>query len=347
MASCCSSDAERDEEKRRRRFDWLLFICGLICLGAGILFYFDPFELMAHSRVNVFARGIVELISKMWVGIAVGIVAIGILGQIPREVTSRLLGKGILRAIFLGIFLDLCSHGILLIGAKLYQRGASLGQTFAFLIASPWNSISLTFVLFGLIGIRWTLIFIFLSALVGLVTGIVVDRSIERGWVASNPNRINSIESLSFRDDIWGRLRQLHWKSGLLIRILKTGSLDSIMLIRWLLVGVIAAAALRTFVPQDVFGSWFGASLGGLALTMVATTLIEVCSEGGSPIAADLLSRAGAPGNAFAFLMGGVATDYTEMMVLREATSSWKLTLLLPLITLPQIILLAALLNSI
>ena len=62
-------------------------------------------------------------------------------------------------------------------------------------------------------------------------------------------------------------------------------------------------------------------------------------------IAADILSRAGAPGNSFAFLMGGVATDYTEIMILRDTTKSWRIALFLPLITLPQIILLGWLIN--
>ena len=47
----------------------------------------------------------------------------------------------------------------------------------------------------------------------------------------------------------------------------------------------------------------------GLLLTLAAPTVIEVCSVGSSPIAADLLNRAGAPGNAFTFLMAGAATD--------------------------------------
>jgi len=83
----------------------------------------------------------------------------------------------------------------------------------------------------------------------------------------------------------------------------------------------------------------------GLLLTLLAATVIEVCSEGSSPIAADLLTRAGAPGNAFTFLMAGAATDYTEIMVLRETTKSWKATFALPLLTTPQVLLIAWVLN--
>jgi uncharacterized membrane protein YraQ (UPF0718 family) len=105
------------------------------------------------------------------------------------------------------------------------------------------------------------------------------------------------------------------------------------------------AAAIRAFVPTDIFNQYFGPSLLGLLLTLAATTAIEVCSEGSSPIAADLLNRAGAPGNAFTFLMAGAATDYTEIMALRETTRSWKATFALPLITTPQVLAIAWLLN--
>jgi uncharacterized membrane protein YraQ (UPF0718 family) len=90
---------------------------------------------------------------------------------------------------------------------------------------------------------------------------------------------------------------------------------------------------------------FFGPSLLGLALTLIATTVIEVCSEGSAPIGAELINRAGAPGNGFVFLMAGVATDYTEMLVIREFTKSWKMTLLLPAITIPQILVLGWLMN--
>ena len=105
--------------------------------------------------------------------------------------------------------------------------------------------------------------------------------------------------------------------------------------------GILRATAAGVFL--DLCNH--GILMIGLLLTLVATTVIEVCSEGSSPIAADLLTRAAAPGNAFTFLMAGAATDYTELMALRETTKSWRLSLMLPLITVPQVILVGYLLN--
>jgi len=120
---------------------------------------------------------------------------------------------------------------------------------------------------------------------------------------------------------------------------------DSKMVLRWIFLGVLLAALLRTFVSPDAFHAYFGPTLAGLGLTVLVATILEVCSEGSAPIAADLMTRAAAPGNSFAFLMSGVATDYTEIMVIRQTTASWKVALALPLISVPQIVLIAWLMN--
>jgi len=124
------------------------------------------------------------------------------------------------------------------------------------------------------------------------------------------------------------------------------GIKDSRMVLRWLFFGLALTALIRAIFPPELFAAWFGPELLGLTLTLIAATVIEVCSEGSAPIAGDLLTRAQAPGNAFTFLMAGVATDYTEVMVVKETTRSWKIALFLPLLTVPQIVLLGWILNK-
>lgn len=128
--------------------------------------------------------------------------------------------------------------------------------------------------------------------------------------------------------------------------IVREGFAGSRVVIRWSLFGLVLAGLIRALLPEAAFATWFGATMGGLWLTLLATTVIEVCSEGSTPIAADLMNRAGAPGNSFTFLMAGVATDYTEVMSIRDTTKSWRIALFLPLITVPQIVLIGAVLNQ-
>jgi len=68
-----------------------------------------------------------------------------------------------------------------MVGMQLYRRGASLGQVMAFLIASPWNSLSLTIILVSLVGLSWTLLFVLLSLVIALISGRLFDMLGERG----------------------------------------------------------------------------------------------------------------------------------------------------------------------
>ena len=128
--------------------------------------------------------------------------------------------------------------------------------------------------------------------------------------------------------------------------VVKAGWADGRMIVRWIVFGTLIAALMKTFIPADLFAYWLGPSLIGLFVTLVVATIIEVCSEGSAPIAAQIMNSAGAPGNGFAFLMAGVSTDYTEILVVKEFSQSWKVALSLPLVTVPQIIFLALLMNA-
>ncbi len=338
--SCCEVPPRRDY------FLWTCLAIVAIAYPVGAVLRHDH-----ESIVGIFTGGIYELFNRMWWGLAIGVVFVGLLGRVPRELVMGLLGRdggvgGLFRATLAGVFLDLCSHGILAVGMKLYERGASVGQVMAFLLASPWNSLSLTLILFGLIGVGWTLLFILLSLVIGIVTGWIFDGLVRRGTLPANPWQ----DELGERQPLPVMLREfvssLRFSLTGSIGILREGFAGSRVVIRWALFGLILAGLIRALVPEDVFATWFGASLAGLWLTLLATTVIEVCSEGSTPIAADLMNRAGAPGNSFTFLMAGVATDYTEIMSIRDTTRSWKIALFLPLVTVPQVIVVGYILNN-
>lgn len=256
------------------------------------------------------------------------------------------MGGGIFRATAAGVMLDLCNHGILMVGSKLYERGASIGQVMAFLIASPWNSLSLTIVMIALIGIGWTLAFIVLSMLIAIVAGIIFDYLVDRKVLPANPSSSDLPKDFQFWKELKTGLANADYSLKMAGEMAIEGIKDSRMVLRWLLFGVILAGLIRAFMSPEQYGTYFGPTLAGLGLTIIAATIIEVCSEGSTPIAADLLTRAGAPGNSFAFLMTGVSTDYTEIMVMRDATKSWKIALFLPLLTVPQIVVISWLMNT-
>lgn len=342
-SDCCSSG---DSNK----IDWLLwgsativFTCYLIALFINITDNYNWLYILTQS--------IFSMINTMWWSIILAAIFVGILSRIPASFVISALGKGgswngLWRATLAGLLLDLCSHGILMIGMQLYNRGASLGQVMAFLIASPWNSFSLTIILIALVGLPWTLAFIIFSVVIALISGRIFDNLVAKKTLPSNPHQTDLPENFSFWSEAFKQLKTVKFSITLIQEMLWEGIKGSRMVLRWLLFGVVLASLIRTFIEVDTYQALFGPTLAGLGLTLLAATIIEVCSEGSTPIAADLLTRANAPGNSFAFLMTGVATDYTEIMSIKDTTHSWKIALFLPLVTIPQVILIALLLNN-
>jgi len=334
---------------KRRRIDWLLALSAIaITLLYGLHWQF------AHAisgPLHVAAHAAFELTNTVWWGILLGIVMIAILGKIPREFVMSALGtktglRGVCRATFAGLLLDLCNHGVLMVGSRLYDRGASIGQVVAFLVSSPWNSISLTIILFTLIGGPWTLAFIVSSMVIAIITGCIFELLVQRGVLPGNPVQVEIPEGWDFWPEAKRSLAGTKFTPAYVTGMLIDGIIESRMVMRWMLFGVLLASVIRAFVAPEIFAIYFGPTLLGLGITVIAATIIEVCSEGSTPIAADILNRAGAPGNSFTFLMAGAATDYTEVMVLKETTSSWKIALFLPLISLPQVVAIGWLMNN-
>ena len=344
MSSCCGS-SNKENPSLFARIDWIFWV-GIIVVGFGFIYYNFNLDFIAYAPLETFSKTVDEFIRLVWWGIVLGIIFVGLLDFVPRDMAIKLVGKpgtkrGVVQSAFAGIAFDLCSHGILLVAMKLYERGASLGQVMAFLIASPWNSISLTIILFALIGVKWTLAFIALSFVIAVLSGFLFDAFVKRKTLASNPNQFDQDHIMSFKEIF----KEIDWSKHSIWKSLKTAMHESRMIIRWMFVGIILIGLVRAFVDISTFETLFAPTIAGLGLTLVAATIIEVCSEGLAPIAADLLNRAAAPGNAFAFLMAGVATDYTEIMAVKETARSWKTALFIPLITVPQIVVLAYLMN--
>lgn len=362
MSECCPEQAPQNSgtdddccggpSANKSRPDYFLWITVSFVVLLYVYFYFFVSGGEFDGMLDIVAAGVFELMNKMWWGLALGVLFVGLLSKIPRDLVMSVLGskggrQGLLRATMAGLLLDVCSHGILMVGMKLYERGATLGQVMAFLIASPWNSLSLTLVLIGLVGLGWTLAFIVLSLVVALISGAIFENLVRDGVLPDNPHR-EGLDSNAGFGILWTQFRrQICFSTKGSREILVEGVKGSKVVFRWALFGVLLASIIRVLMPEAIFASLFGATFAGLMLTLGAATIIEVCSEGSSPIAADLLTRAAAPGNSFTFLMAGVSTDYTEVMSIRDTTKSWKIALFLPLVTVPQIIILGYLLNQV
>jgi len=346
MKKYCPSCAAR---KNTPWYKEKLYIIAMVTVIFIILSYFIEY-------LKPFQEAFIDYLKLIWWAILIGFLIGGIIDYfIPREYIEKYLSRHrkrtIIYSIIFGFLMSTCSHGILAIAIELYKKGANTSSVIAFLLASPWANLPITILLFGFFGIKAALI-VFSALLIATTTGLIYQ-VLERKGMIECRHCIQGedkpvLTDFSIIKDVKRRWREFKFTSGNIKKAMIGTFKGSWSLTKtvmwWLIVGMFMAAFARAYIPHDLFMNYMGPTLAGLILTLVFATIIEVCSEGSSPLAFEIYSQTKAFGNSFIFLMAGVATDYTEIGLIWSNIGK-KAAIWLPIITVPQIILLGYIFN--
>jgi uncharacterized membrane protein YraQ (UPF0718 family) len=322
-----------------------LFLVFIFTLALALLSYVFP-------GLVEFRRVLFHYFKSIWWAVALGLFLGGLIDYyVPREYISKILSKRspltIFNAVFLGFLMSACSHGILALSIQLHKKGASNPAVVSFLLASPWANFAVTMMLLSLFGLKG--IFIILAAIIiALNTGFIFIFLEKKGLIEKNKNVVEVAKDYSIRDDFRSRARDYKFSVVSLKNDLSgviSGSIAlSQMVLWWILLGILIASLAAAFIPVHFFHRFMGPTLSGLVVTLVLAMIIEVCSEGSSPLAFEIYRQTGALGNSFVFLMAGVVTDYTEIGLLWSNVGR-RVALWMPLVTVPQVIILGYLFN--
>ncbi len=301
----------------------------------------------------VFHAAAMHYLRKLWLPVLAGLFLGGLLERfVPESYVSKQLarpGKStVFYAVGLGFLMSACSHGLIALSMELHRKGASGAAIVSFLLASPWASLPITLLLIGLFGAK-SFVIIFGALVIAVVTGLIFQALARAGLIEKNRHTVTVHSEFSIRKDIRRRLSQYRFSwTGLfsdLKMILRGAASLAHMTLGWTVFGLVMASLSNAFVPTDWFHRFLGPSAMGLCGTLALATVLEVCSEGTSPLAFEIYRQTGAFGNAVAFLMGGVVTDYTEIGLIWQnigrRTALWLLA-----VSLPQVFLLGLLLNK-
>ena len=331
MSHCCHSAKPKDEIPPINR---RLAIMGSVFLGVLALSFLPALEPLNDSMLSYLAI--------VWWAVLLGLVLGGIIDYfVPDGFVVRLLGQRskltLINAVLAGFLMSACSHGILAIAIQLYKKGASVPAVITFLLASPWANLPMTVLLFGFFGIK-ALLFVGGAMLIALVTGVIFTVLDEFGLIEGPAKDIEAA------DVSWDRVTNFDARKsakGVAIGFVSLAN----MVLWWILIGILAASLIGAYVPEHWFMEYLGPDFTGMLITLLFATVLEVCSEGTSPIAFEIFNKTAALGNPFVFLMAGVATDYTEIGLLwtniGRRTAIW-----LPIVTVPQILLLGMWFNQ-
>lgn len=325
--------AEKTAEVRIPGLGRKLRIFGIIFLAVLALSFLEPFAALNAS--------LLQYLGIIWWAVLLGLALGGVIDYfVPEGFIVRTLGNQrkstLIYAVIAGFLMSACSHGILAISMQLYKKGASTAAVITFLMASPWANLPMTVLLFGFFG--WKAVYFVVGAMaIAFVTGyafMVLDRL----------NLIEPSPTHAAADNVsWDRIRQFDAAES--VKGVAAGAISlANMVLWWIIIGVLAAALIGAYVPAHWFMEYLGPDFLGMTMTLLFATILEVCSEGTSPIAFEIFNKTGVLGNPFVFLMAGVATDYTEIGIIwsniGKRTAIW-----LPVVTIPQIVLVGYLLN--
>lgn len=331
--------------KQKSLFRNKLFIIVSICILSILVSFFIPF-------LEPFRKIFTTYLRKIWWAVALGLFLGGIIDHyIPRKYISKVLSrKGsrkIFNAVILGFLMSACSHGILALSIQLHKKGASNPAVISFLLASPWANFAVTLMLFSFFGLK--AFFIIIAAIiVAINTGFIFITLEKKGLIEKNKNTVEVQEDFSILRDIKLRMKSYNFGYKTLASDIKGIYNGAIalgnMVLWWIILGMFFASLAGAYIPVHFFHNYMGPTLLGLGVTLALATIIEICSEGSSPLAFEIYRQSGALGNSFVFLMAGVATDYTEIGLLwhnvGKRTAIW-----LPIVTVPQVIIIGYLAN--
>ncbi len=252
---------------------------------------------------------VIEFLWECWVILAklapwflLGAFIAGLLhGLLPRGfIHRRLRGPaGVVKAVLLGVPLPLCSCGVVPAGIGLRKDGASRGASVGFLISTPQTGVDSILVSASFLGWPFAIFKVAAAAVTGLLGGWITD------WLVPETNGAsqgNGPAGCSSAEPLGG---SRSWKE------MADHALEIIDSIRfWLIVGIVASAAIGTLIPPHWLASlsrWgtLGASLFALGISVP----LYVCATASVPIGAALVQAGFPTGATLVFLMAGPATN--------------------------------------
>lgn len=266
-----------------------------------------------------------------------GILVGGILkAWIPTDLMQRHLGgKGIMpviKAALLGAPLPLCSCGVIPAALAIRKAGASKRATVSFLVSTPETGVDSVSISYALLGPFMAIVRPIAAIVSALVAGMLAGPDEPAAAPTKVVNKIDTIpvtvtsccsgDSEDNEKSTCCDTSDGPTDDGFMARTIEglrygfTQLLDDILL--WLIIGLVFAALIKTFVPASFLAQW-GGGLPAMLVMMVIGIPMYVCATASTPIAAGLMLAGISPGAALVFLMAGPATNIATLGIIGKA----------------------------
>lgn len=275
----------------------------------------------------MFVENFVMLFTESAPFLLLGMLIAGAIHQfVPSTLIEKTLGRqsSVFNAALIGAPLPLCSCSVIPVAMGIRRSGASKASTASFLVATPEtgiDSIGITYALMGpVMAIARPIAAIFSA----IVTGSLIK------WFG-NKDTVKPVASPETKTSscCGGKAPVKQTLTQKVMRVFAFGYgqlLRDFML--WLLVGLVFAAAVTTFVPADYLTRYGQGVLAMLVVVLVSIPMY-ICATASTPIAVGLLLSGITPGAALVFMLTGPATNIATLMVIKKELGNKELVIYL------------------
>lgn len=264
---------------------------------------------------------------------------------VPTKILSKHLGQGksaIVKAALIGAPLPLCSCGVIPVATELKRSGASSAATSSFLVATPETGIDSVTVSYAMLGPIMAIYRPITAVFSAIITGLFVEGIKDQPTAPLTTPSTKKTKSCSPASPpsccskktpepvvstccaSTNRQSQKTSKSAFSPMLAKTlfgikyactKLIDD--LIWWLLIGLVFATLVRTFIPES-FLLQYGSGLPAMLIMIAISVPMYICATASTPIAAGFIMAGLSPGTALVFMMAGPATNISTLGVIKK-----------------------------
>lgn len=285
---------------------------------------------------------VVYLITGMSPYLLLGFLLAGLMhafvpGKFYTKYLSRKSFRSVLNAALLGIPLPLCSCGVIPTAMSLRKEGASKGAVVSFLIATPQTGVDSIIATFSLMGLPFAIVRPIAALFTAIFGGVIVDKAEPEKKCCCHSEEKNTEEHSCCCHSHKEEAEHVchchseekkaedgcHSHKSFFTKIKEALTYAYVDMMedigKWLVIGLVVAAAITVLVPTEYFAVFQGNTLASMLLVLCIAMPMYLCATGSIPIAVALMMKGLTPGAALVMLMAGPACNFASMLLIRRS----------------------------
>ncbi len=255
----------------------------------------------------------------------------------PEKVRDFLGGKrmfiGNILAAVIGIFTPFCSCSAVPLFIGFLEAGVPLGVTFSYLIAAPMVNEVAVILLWGLFGLKVTLLYISFGVSLAIIAGYILSLLKLEPWVEPfvwDLQKARVLNPITAEAEV---LPSISWQERF-----QQGQFQAAEIFKsvwpYVVVGIAIGAGIHGYAPADLISQWAGAN-NPLAVPLAVCIGVPLYANiaGVLPITEALVTKGMPLGTVLAFTMAVTALSLPEMVILRKVLRPPLLAVFISLVT--------------